>query len=1117
MYVLGINGELGTNLKSDYTVTLNPNDLVIPIMRSDSGFSGGRFRGRAQAKFGMMVPRAKGATTVTLGSYPITIPEGGSLITIPVNTVNIANGTRLYWRINHITTDETDFAEYEINDRETIYDTDGEFIINNNTGEFFVMTSRNDTENEGPQTFTVIVSLTVGGPPLITTATITIVEISFSYTTPGTYTFIPARGNPYKYGTITGIGGGGGGTGHYRTRDTSDKRPGGGGGGGGGFKSYYNADDISGNITIVVGSGGAAGNCFYFRNYNGSGNVLRTGAIYGNNGTQTTIAFNKTSGGIYRAVAGGGGGAVGNYNDDNSGKSGGGGSASGGAVNSTGAPGAPISSGRDRYPRTEGGKGAFQDTYHGNGGQSQSQDFLNDLDFDLPYPGNPGCIIIALSTVASGYEGQQPYGQGETNTIYNGGQGTGTALGPAVAGNDIVDTISNMRFLPATLTEAQFEAPTIGAITPMAAPSALISDKATSGFAASINITSSPTGVLTFYYRLTSASDFGGSVTFGDFILGGNGETQRYDSTWNVSNGVPDVIGTYSGPASLTIYELNTVKTSAAATITALQANFPYTLSAASGLISTTADSGFNSTINITSSADNKITFYYRLTSSGTVGQTVSMGTLTLSSGQTNKTYSPNWSVTTKTVDMSGSLKFTPSSVTNAIRNRSYKTTVEYSGLEANFNFTLTPLFGEVSLNDVAYSSSINFTTSPTGTVSFYYTLVSANTFNGAVDPGKFTLSAPGQTSVIISPVGWSITTGVAKIDGTISSPTNITGAIRSQAYTAEVSLTGFEPNVTFTISHSGSPGKIGTSNSSFATSINVNTDGNGSAIIWYRLTASGNYSSDVSMPALTITGGGANRSYTPTWKVTTVASPENIPIPDPSSPSEVFVNQWYSAPVPITGGVPGQSYTLSTVGLGTLSGQLSNNNSTWGNSTTFTINSLGNATIYYRLYSENYSNGTSSMPALLLTVNGTGETRQFTTGWTITTILNAFSPGGGGAGSLGSFGNVVQNATPGQFYTSGNITFSQGIPNSAYRLVARPIFPSVQSYKPKLEGTWVEINAGSGWGQETTGYTDGNRSFIYQVRVKALSQGGTLSAYVYGFSPTGSWTSNTVFSVRTY
>jgi len=58
--VLGVNGETdGSNLRSDYTWTLGPDDLVIPIMRSDNGFSGGARNGPrnpAVARFGMIAP-----------------------------------------------------------------------------------------------------------------------------------------------------------------------------------------------------------------------------------------------------------------------------------------------------------------------------------------------------------------------------------------------------------------------------------------------------------------------------------------------------------------------------------------------------------------------------------------------------------------------------------------------------------------------------------------------------------------------------------------------------------------------------------------------------------------------------------------------------------------------------------------------------------------------------------------------------------------------------------------------------------------------------------------------------------------------------------------------------
>jgi len=55
-YFLGINGEQNNNLRSDYTYTIGTNDLVIPMMYNNTGFSGAAWnynRDPLIARFGM--------------------------------------------------------------------------------------------------------------------------------------------------------------------------------------------------------------------------------------------------------------------------------------------------------------------------------------------------------------------------------------------------------------------------------------------------------------------------------------------------------------------------------------------------------------------------------------------------------------------------------------------------------------------------------------------------------------------------------------------------------------------------------------------------------------------------------------------------------------------------------------------------------------------------------------------------------------------------------------------------------------------------------------------------------------------------------------------------------
>jgi hypothetical protein len=78
----------------------------------------------------------------TFGTIPTSINEG-STGTFNVNTIEVSNGTTLYWTINNATTTGADFSA-----------TSGFFQINNNSGSFDI-TTLSDSLVEGDETFTV--------------------------------------------------------------------------------------------------------------------------------------------------------------------------------------------------------------------------------------------------------------------------------------------------------------------------------------------------------------------------------------------------------------------------------------------------------------------------------------------------------------------------------------------------------------------------------------------------------------------------------------------------------------------------------------------------------------------------------------------------------------------------------------------------------------------------------------------------------------------------------------------------------------------------------------------------------------------------------------------------
>jgi hypothetical protein len=98
------------------------------------------------------------------------VNEGLSLA-FTVNTTNIINNSpssRLYWKINHITTSNADFGE-----------SSGQFDVTDNVGTFNIYANA-DYLTEGAQTCNVSVSATNSGPAVLTSGTITVNDTSLT-------------------------------------------------------------------------------------------------------------------------------------------------------------------------------------------------------------------------------------------------------------------------------------------------------------------------------------------------------------------------------------------------------------------------------------------------------------------------------------------------------------------------------------------------------------------------------------------------------------------------------------------------------------------------------------------------------------------------------------------------------------------------------------------------------------------------------------------------------------------------------------------------------------------------------------------------------------------------
>ena len=110
------------------------------------------------------------AKSYTFSSVPATILEGASG-TFNVTTVNVTNGTTLFWTVEHGTTDAADFGA-----------TSGSFTITSNVGSFSVPVATNLTA-EGAQTFTVKIRyLSITGEVVATSASVTIPAKTYTFT-----------------------------------------------------------------------------------------------------------------------------------------------------------------------------------------------------------------------------------------------------------------------------------------------------------------------------------------------------------------------------------------------------------------------------------------------------------------------------------------------------------------------------------------------------------------------------------------------------------------------------------------------------------------------------------------------------------------------------------------------------------------------------------------------------------------------------------------------------------------------------------------------------------------------------------------------------------------------
>ena len=357
----------------------------------------------------------------------------GSSVTFNVTTLNVSNGTTLYYSINQVsgTITASDFTTNSLT---------GSFTINSNSGSV-TLTASTTATNEGSESFQFQVrTVSTSGTVVATSTTVTITEPAVSITTSGAIT---SDTGGYRYHVYTGPG-------SFTINSTSQISvdylvvAGGGGGnaygGGGGAGGFRNGTGLvltgPSPFPISVGAGGA-----YNATISGSASVFSS----------------------ITSTGGGGGGSP----SGNPGGSGGGGGASYGATNAGPFPGGSGNSNNYTPPEgnpggagiyyanssttvyggwhgggggagTAGGNGSY--STGGNGGQGASSPLGSAMGYGSPsgwFAAGGGGIGAGVDTTLPSSTPIYNIGSGGSGGFGGGGQGGSSVYYYAQAPNGI--------------------------------------------------------------------------------------------------------------------------------------------------------------------------------------------------------------------------------------------------------------------------------------------------------------------------------------------------------------------------------------------------------------------------------------------------------------------------------------------------------------------------------------------------------------------------------------------------------------------------------------------------------------------------------------------------------
>lgn len=398
--------------------------------------------------------------------------------------------------------------------------------------------------------------------------------------------------------------------------------------------------------------------------------------------------------------------------------------------------------------------------------------------------------------------------------------------------------------------------------------------------------------------RHTSSSSFN-TATNTTLTIGGVSDT--FTSTTRS----PDTTADAFSFTNTTGAALNSTQTSGTITVTGLEPNYPFTVTAtgSAGAVVDAGGGGLSGTYatskSVTSSGSGQISVSARVTASGSFGTNTSC---TVSVGGQSATYT----VTTLGADTTpDAFSFTTQSNVNP-STVIESNTISVSGLNTSTTISITG--GEYSINGGGYTL-LSGSVSNTDTVKVKHTSTSAFNTNTV-------------TSLNIGGVVGTFTSTTRSPDTVPNafSFTDATGALAGTLYTSNtITVTGLEPNYSIGVSCTGGQVDAGTSSLSgtFAASKTVTTSGTGTLVVATQIQSSSTSGASVNS---TVTIGGVSDTYTVT---TTTNNLPNIFTFNPVTSAALSTLQ--TSNTITVGGLGGPSVTVSIT-----NGQFSKNGGAW-------------------------------------------------------------------------------------------------------------------------------------------------------------------------------------------